>query len=161
MAENLEKKEVLIVVRTYPTPAKKGVEVSCTAGITREGKWIRLFPVPYRFLEDDQHFHKYQWIEASVHKATSDTRPESDKIVGESVKVLSAPLPTADSWRARKEILLPLQSHCLCCLKRERDLNGFPTLGLFRPKAIQRLVIDEDESEWTKEQLEALRQRDF
>jgi hypothetical protein len=161
MPESLEKKEVLIVVRTYPNPAKKGGEVSCTAGITKDGKWIRLFPVPYRFLEEDQHFHKYQWIEVSVHKATSDTRPESYKIAGESVKVLSDPLPTADNWRARKEIIFPLMSHCLCCLKRERDLNGFPTLGLLRPKTIHRLLIDEDESEWTNEQLEALRQRDL
>jgi hypothetical protein len=33
------KKRVLITVRTYPTPAKKGIEVSCTAGITDDGKW--------------------------------------------------------------------------------------------------------------------------
>jgi hypothetical protein len=47
-------KRVLIVVKTYPTPAHKGVEVSCTAGVTREGEWIRLFPVPFRFLEQEQ-----------------------------------------------------------------------------------------------------------
>jgi len=49
-------KKVLITVRTYPTPARKGVEVSCTAGITDDGKWIRLFPIPYRFLDWDKRF---------------------------------------------------------------------------------------------------------
>lgn len=161
MPDPEEKKEILIVVRTYPTPAKQGVEVSCTAGITRDGKWIRLYPVPYRFLEDDQRFHKYQWIEVSVRKATSDARPESYKIAEESIKVLSNPLSTEREWSARKEFVTPLLSHCLCCLKRERDRNGFPTLGVFKPKTIHRLIIDEDESEWSAEQLDALRQRDL
>ena len=62
MPEQWVSKQVLIVVRTYPTPARKGIEVSCTAGITDDGQWIRLFPVPYRFLEADQRFRKYQTI---------------------------------------------------------------------------------------------------
>ncbi|MGH7259380.1 MAG: hypothetical protein ACREI9_01710 [Nitrospiraceae bacterium] len=155
-----ETKKVLIVARTYPTPAKKGVEVSCTAGITTDGKWIRLFPVPYRFLDDDQRFSKYQTIEVSVIKA-SDARPESYKIIGDSIKILSLPLSTANGWAARKEVLRPLKAHCLCCLKKERDANGFPTLGFFQPKKITCLLIDEDEKEWTEEQLAALRQMDL
>jgi hypothetical protein len=152
-----EKKEVLILVRTYPTPAKTGVEVSCTAGITKEGQWIRLFPVPYRFLDEDQRFSKYQRIEVSVIKA-SDPRPESYKLIEDSIRVISGPLPTANGWKARKDVLAPLKAHCLCCLKKERDAVGFPTLGFFKPKQIMRLLIDEDESEWTADQLAALRQ---
>jgi hypothetical protein len=52
-------KRLLIVVKTYPVPAHKGVEVSCTAGVTREGDWIRLYPVPFRFLQQDQQFSRY------------------------------------------------------------------------------------------------------
>ena len=33
-----ERRKVLIVVKTYPTPARKGGEVSCTAAITEDGK---------------------------------------------------------------------------------------------------------------------------
>ena len=54
-----EKKRALIVVRTYPTPAKSGAEVSCTAAITDKGEWLRLFPVPWRYLPQDQRFRKY------------------------------------------------------------------------------------------------------
>ena len=68
MAE-LIKKRVLITVRTYPVPATKGVEVSCTAGVTHDGKWIRLFPLPYRLLEDERKFKKYQWIDVNVTRA--------------------------------------------------------------------------------------------
>src|SRR5437867_3629195 len=112
-----EKKQVLIVVRTYPTPTRKGVESSCTAGITRQGEWLRLFPVPYRYLAHDKRFHKYQWIEVAV-RPTSDTRPESYGIFTDTIQVLSDPLPTTNNWQARKEILFPLKAHCLCCLKR-------------------------------------------
>lgn len=146
------------MVRTYPMPAHKGVEVSCTAGITDEGKWIRLFPVPYRFLDRDKRFRKYQWIEVSVQKG-SDPRPESYRLFEDSIKIISTtPLSTRDNWAARRNLTSQLQAHCLCCLERERSSNGLPTLGLFRPRNIEKLLIKKDESSWTQEQLHALQQ---
>jgi hypothetical protein len=161
MAPLKETKRALIVVRTYPTPAKKGVEVSCTAAITEDGQWLRLFPVPSRFLEPDQRFRKYQWVEVSVTKA-SDPRPESYKLAWpDPVNILSKPLPTANSWQARKEIVLPLQAHCLCCLQREQQAKGFPTLGIFRPHSIKRLIIAAASPDWTPEQQAILGQLDL
>ena len=54
MQEGVETKRALIVVRTYPNPEERGVESSCTAAITERQEWLRLFPVPYRFLDDDK-----------------------------------------------------------------------------------------------------------
>jgi hypothetical protein len=122
-----EDKRILIVVRTYPTPANQGIEVSCTAGVTMNGEWIRLFPIPYRFLEQDQRFKKYQWVEASVTKA-SDARPESYHVDIDSIRIRTKRLSTDDKWSARKKFLYPLRDHCLCCLKQERDRDGYPTL---------------------------------
>ncbi len=158
MAGPQQKKKVLIVVRTYPTPAKKGVEVSCTAGVTDRGEWIRLFPVPYRFLDNDKRFRKYQWIDVLVQKA-SDPRPESYTIFIDTIQIISEPLSTTKNWEKRKKILSPLMAHCLCCLKRERDQNSSPTLGFFRPKIIRRLHIQDDKvPNWTQEQLQMLSQ---
>src|SRR5580704_9013338 len=109
-----EKKTALIVVRTYPTPAKQGAEVSCTAAITDNGEWLRLFPVPWRLLPSDQKFRKYQWVEVSVTKA-SDPRPESYKLKQDGIRIISS-LPPGKEWRARKDVIYPLRSHCLCCL---------------------------------------------
>jgi hypothetical protein len=153
-----ETKRVLIVVRTYPTPAHKGGEVSCTAGITDKGEWIRLFPVPYRFLEPDKRFSKYQWIDVSVTKA-SDPRPESYKLSPESICIVSQ-LPAGD-WKERKAVILPLRTRCLCCLKKQQDESVHSTLGLFRPSAIQRLVIRPTADQWTDKQLGHLRQQDL
>lgn len=153
-----EKKKAFIVVRTYPTPANKGLEVSCTAAVTEDSKWLRLFPVPYRLLESDKRFHKYQWIEVEVEKA-SDPRPESHKIRPQSISVLSGVLSTDNAWRDRKNILESVRGHCLCCLKSKRDNYGFPTLGFFRPKEIKRLIIRKGEMDWSPEQKAVLGQR--
>jgi hypothetical protein len=157
MALHPEKKTALIVVRTYPTPAKRGIEVSCTAAITEQGQWLRLFPIPYRLLDEDKRFRKYQWIEVAVTKA-KDFRPESYRIHEDSIKILSEPLSSAHEWKARKERVSPLMAHCMCCLQRERDEKGHPTLGIFHPKTIKRLIIEPDNSPWTPTQLAALRQ---
>ena len=151
------KKRVLITVRTYPSPARKGVEVSCTAGVTSDGEWIRLYPIPYRSLEEDKRFTKYEWIEVEVAKARSDTRPESYVPNLDTIRIDGA-VPTTDGWRLRKDLLKPLMKPSLCAIQREREAAGSPTLGLFKPK-IDRLIIEPTkEADWNEEQLAKLNQ---
>lgn len=152
-----EKKKVLITARTYPAPAKKGAEVSCTGGITDDGEWIRLFPIPYRFLDYDKRFRKYQWIEVEVAKA-SDPRPESFEVNIDSIRILSDPLPTKDSWQARKDIVNPLKADSLCALQRARDLNKYPTLGFYKPRLIRRFLIRNENPNWTQADIGKLSQ---
>jgi hypothetical protein len=147
----------LIVVRTYPTPARKGVEVSCTAAVTADQRWLRLFPIPYRFLTPDRQFSKYQWIDVRVQKS-SDSRPESFEIDRDSIRIVSGVLPTTAGWRARKDAVLPLKSPSLCSLKAERDAKKHPTLGIFKPKAIHGLVFEKDRATWTDDELAKLSQ---
>jgi hypothetical protein len=150
-------KRVLITVRTYPTPARRGVEVSCTAGIAVNGEWVRLYPIPYRSLDEDQKFVKYQWVEVSVIKARNDTRPESYTPNLDSIKTFNV-MPTTDNWRERRALLQPLIRPSLCAIQNERDRNKFPTLGLFKPRRIDRFVIESADSSWSSVQLEKLNQ---
>jgi hypothetical protein len=152
------KKKVLITVRTYPTPAKKSVEVSCTAGVTEDGVWVRLFPVPYRFVEYDKRFSKYQWIEVAVRKAKSDRRPESYNLDIDSLKILTDPVPTKKFWAQRAEVVMPLKAHCMCCLRRAEIADRAPTLGIFKPKEIEAFIIEPTEAEWSQNELKKLRQ---
>lgn len=158
MIEKWVKKRILVTVRTYPVPSKNSIEVSCTAGIDEDGHWIRLFPVPYRFLDQDKRFRKYQVVEASVTKAVSDSRPESYKPNIESINVLSAPIPTNNKWEARKAKVLPLATPSLCYLQNERDRNKEPTLGLFRPRTITAFKIQSTRATWSESELARLRQ---
>lgn len=160
MVEEWQPLDVLITARTYPIPAQKGVEVSCTGGVTKDGRWIRLFPVPYRFLDNDRRFRKYQWINLRVKKAT-DARPESYYPDLDSIRIITDPLPTKDFWQARKDIIAPLLSPSLCWLQAERDANEVPTLGFFKPGSITRLKIERDDREWTEAQKSRLQQTSF
>jgi hypothetical protein len=54
------KERILITVKTYPTISKTHGELVCTAGIREDGSWIRLYPVPFRRMEDYKKFEKYQ-----------------------------------------------------------------------------------------------------
>jgi hypothetical protein len=109
-------KRVLIAVRTYPAPAQKTIEASCTGGITDNGEWIRLFPVPYRLMDEEKRFRKWQWIEVDVLKA-KDGRPESYKINIEKITP-GETLGTKDGWRARREIVNPLIRPSMCHIRR-------------------------------------------
>ncbi|MHB8442628.1 MAG: hypothetical protein ACYDBM_11415 [Candidatus Tyrphobacter sp.] len=149
------------MVKTYPTPAQKGIEVSCTAAISDKSEWIRLFPVPWRYLESDKRFRKYQWVEVSVAKATADVRPESYKLNTDGIRIVSDPLPTTKAWHERKNVVKPLMAHCLCCLMEKRDRDGHPTLGLFRPKSIKKLRITPVSPDWTAQQSVLINQGDL
>ena len=151
-------KRILMTVKTYPTPAWKGGEVVCAAGITDEGEWIRLFPIPYRLLNDPQRFKKYQWIEARVTRAREDTRLESYRVDIDSIRVVSVVLKRDNHWQARKEIVLPLESRSMCQLQAERDANGFPTLGIFQPRQIKSLRIEPTDANWSESELARLNQ---
>lgn len=144
-------RRVLIVVRTYPVPATKGIEVSCTAAITREREWMRLFPVPYRFLDEDKRFKKYQWIDVAVRRARNDPRPESYNLNAASIEIVGS-LASRGGWQARKDFLLPSRQESLCQLERERAEKGSPTLGFFRPAQIARLTEPADPPDWTPQQ---------
>ena len=153
--------KVLITVRTYPNPARKGIEVSCTAGITESGEWRRLYPIPYRFLSFDKRFRKYQWIEANARKG-SDPRPESYNVDIESIHICSEPLSTSNKWRDRKRILSPLEAPSLCHLQKAPKGSRKPSLGFFKPKSIGALTIEKEGSpDWTLEEHQKLLQTDL
>jgi hypothetical protein len=151
-------KRILITVKTYPTPAWKGIEVSCTAGITDDGEWIRLFPVPFRYLDGEKQFRKYEWISANVTRATDDPRSESHRLNADTIQVGDL-VPPTDQWRKRKELLKPFIQPSMCEIQRQRDNHKSPTLGLFKPLEIKRLSVEQaDRPEWTEQELAKLRQ---
>lgn len=149
-------RRVLIAVRTYPVPATKSIEASCTAGISDDGKWVRLFPVPYRLMNVESRFSKWQWINADMTKATNDARPESFKLNIEKVSV-GEKVNTANGWRERWQAVRPLIRPSMCQIRRDQDSNG-PTLGLFKPRKIDRLVCEPETADWTQAELAALTQ---
>lgn len=98
------------------------------------GKWIRLYPIQYRDLEDEKKFRKYSVIEVKVFKAPDDTRPESFKVDADSIRVLDW-YDTRDGWEKRKQAVLPTLSPSYCDILKESEQADI-SLGMFKPYRI-------------------------
>jgi hypothetical protein len=151
---------VLILCKTYPSPSATYSETSCVAGVTDAGKLIRLFPVPFRLIADDQQFRKWQWITALVEKARDDHRPESHRIFVDKIECDPAPLPAGkEGWPHRMELLskVPVYSD-FAAVESARVANG-TTLALLRPNRILGLEIKATKnSDWTDDEKAKLTQ---
>ncbi len=132
----LETKQILITVKAYPNPSKKYIETVCVAGIDIQKKeWIRLYPVQFRDLEENQKFKKYSIIKAKVAKAKEDHRPESFKIDSGSINILEQ-LDTKRGWEKRKEHVIPTASNSLCDILADSELHD-KSLGMFKPRDVE------------------------
>jgi hypothetical protein len=150
---------ILILCKTYPSPSARYVETSCVAGMTEDGRLIRLFPVPFRLVEDDQQFKKWQWITARVRRAQDDARPESHRVSVDTIEVEGDPLPTRDHWITRREAIkgVPVFDS-FDALEASRQASG-TTLGLVRPSRLLGLDIKAvDSPDWTADELAKLLQ---
>lgn len=59
----------------------------CCAGVGRDGKWRRQYPVPFRILNEEQKFRRWNFIQYEFTKSSDDRRNESQKVVPESIVV--------------------------------------------------------------------------
>ena len=103
----LHEEKILIVVKTYPRPSAKYRELVCTAGITVNGKWVRLYPISYRYLDYNKWYRKYQWIKVKIEKTNikNDFRVDSYRPVESTIQAIGESLSTNKQWIDRKNSL--------------------------------------------------------
>jgi hypothetical protein len=129
-------KKVLVTVKAYPNPSKKYEETVCVAGIDlTTGKWIRLYPIPYRDLDDSKKFKKYNIIKIRANKSENDKRPESHKVDIDSIEIIGS-LGTEDNWGKRKEIVIPTLDNSFCEILR-KGCSEDKSLGMFKPAGVE------------------------
>ena len=151
----MDRKQVYIVVKTYPTISKKYAELVCTAGVLEDGTWIRLYPMPFRKLDFEQKYKKYSWLELDVERNTSDFRPETYRPINYETIVAEEPRKKAD-WKQRKEIVFRNKKvfRNLAELIAEAKNKSIGTsLAVFKPTKILDFVIEPTEREWNKNKL--------
>jgi len=109
----MQKQRLLITVMTYPHPSTKYDELICTAGITENLEWVRLYPVNYRYRPVEQQFRKYQWIDVNLEPggASNDNRKESRKPDLSSISLVGKRLGTDNDWRERRAIIDMMPHH--------------------------------------------------
>jgi len=153
-ASGKERKRILITVKAYPLPSRSYDELVCTAGITEEGEWIRIYPVPFRFLRNEGQYSKYQWIELDVKEQENDFRPESYSPVDTGLRDLEIieSLDTNNHWKARKHAILEDGPKVYTSRKELIEDSKEPeniSLVTFKPTNFIDFQWEEDEREWT------------
>ena len=147
---------ILILAKTYPSPSASYVETSCVAGITDTGMMRRLYPVPFRMIDDRHQFKKWQWINVRVEKASKDHRPESHRVYVDTIQCGDV-VSSKHAWAAR----WPWLDKMPCfdrfdTIEETRRTDGL-SLALLRPARVDRLEITPARhSDWTDEEREKL-----
>ncbi len=147
---------ILILAKTYPSPSAQYVETSCVAGISQDGLMRRLYPVPFRMIEEGQQFKKWQWIDVRVEKATKDHRPESHKVYVDTINCGDV-IDTRKEWASRWEWLDKIPAFDSFDDIESRRLEDGLSIALLRPKKLIALEITKARNQdWTDEEKEKL-----
>ena len=145
-----ETKRVLLTVKACPETSKTYGATLCTAGITEEGEWIRLYPVPFSLMMQET-IPRYSWIEVECFQDSEhDKRKESYKIVQDTLRVIENPKKDSKGkvdWEYRNRMILPLVSKSMQELITKTKTDN-TSLGLIKPVEVRQFYLDtSDEKE--------------
>ncbi len=152
--------KILITVKTYPTLSSKYEELVCTAGFREDGSWVRIYPVPFRKLNPDLQYKKYDWYEFDLERNTSDFRHETHRPrdidrIGRRVGHIG----TESNWAERKRLVLRNYHENLDRLIEDAKNKSIATsLAVFKPTKVLDFDWEPCEREWSESKLKELRQ---
>ncbi len=135
----LTRERILNTVRTYPTPSTTNRETVCIGGITAGGEWRRLYPIPLRYLPENQQFRTWDVIEVDVRASTRDGRPESRRPHLPTLKLVDH----LHDWEARCEWVKRTSFQSLRAL-----IDAGRSLGPVTITKVIDLLARKETSEW-------------
>jgi hypothetical protein len=131
-----ERKQILITVKAYPNPSKKYRETVCCAGVDlSNSQLVRLYPIPFRDLDDEMKFKKYSIIEVDCTRPTDDKRPESFRVYIDTIKIMKWLDTERGTWESRRSIVLKLPVQSMCQVYKEAEHSDL-SLGFIKPDNI-------------------------
>ncbi len=134
----------LIWGKTYPEISAKYYETVCTGGVLPDGRFIRLYPIPFRYLSDTKIFTKYQWVRAKIKKSKEDPRPESYKIDPETI-VAEDNIPTDKfGWHNRGNAVFKNGYYQFNTVEQLLNENKTKktSMGFIKPASIDKIEIE-------------------
>jgi len=154
----MARERVLVTVKTYPTLSRKYGETVCTAGVREDGSWVRIYPVPFRRLGEEEQYKKYDWLECDLVRSRKDPRPETYHPANVKQLVSVGHIDTEDNWRERRRILLGkarVQTRLQTVIDRAKANEM--SLAIFKPAAVRDFIWEEEEREWDPAKLAEMR----
>lgn len=160
LPDEISSARILITVKTYPLPSSKYRELVCTAGLLNGEKWVRVYPIAFRFLSDDKQYPKFGWIELDLVRNKRDYRPESyrpKRGIDEKI-TLTKKLGTKDKWAARKDYVLQEIFTSMDELIKLAKSDQKKSLATLKPVEVVDFIWEEAEREWKDKWLAQSRQ---
>ena len=155
---NYIEERLLVLTKTYPIPSGSHIETTCVAAVNDKGEMRRLYPIPFRLLDQESQFRKWQWIEASIDRASSDKRPESYRVDVDSI-ILKQSVDTKKGWAERRRLFQPHVSDSFSSLEARR-ISTNQSLGILRVSRLITLEIEANkELEWNEKRRGQLAQQ--
>ena len=139
--EGPQSDECMILIKAQPHRSSQYFETVCCAGVGRDRRWRRQYPVPFRILKEEQKFGRWQWIGYDYLAPQNDQRSESQKVVSKTL-VAKGEMKMAE----RADFLAPLIVGTLQEANERRD-----SLALVRPQSIHLEATEKSADELTKE----------
>jgi hypothetical protein len=163
LPSELPNARVLITVKAYPKPSGKYEELVCTAGLADGAKWIRIYPVPYRFLADNEMYPKYSWVRVDLVRNTSDFRPESyrPKQGLDEQFIVESTLGTKDAWAARKSYVLREVFTSMKEIIGLAKSDAKKSLATLKPSEIVGFKVERSDRDWKEKWENQALQRSF
>jgi hypothetical protein len=149
---------ILITVKTYPTLSRKYGETVCTAGVHEDGSWVRIYPVPFRRLDESEQYRKFDWIHCQLVKSRSDPRPETRHAADLKKLQPAGHMGTTSNWRDRRKLLLNTSK---VYTQLQSLIDGAKantvSLAVFKPTKITGFVWEEEERAWDANKVAQMR----
>lgn len=124
--------ECMILIKAQPHRSSRYFETVCCAGVGRDRRWRRQYPVPFRILKEEQKFGRWQWIKYDYVAPDTDPRKESQRVLQKTL------IPTTVMKPAeRANFLAPL----VRASTKEADARR-ESLTLIRPLSLRLEAFD-------------------
>ena len=154
----MAKERILITVKTYPTLSRKYGETVCTAGVREDGSWVRIYPVPFRRLDEAEQYRKFDWLECDLVKSRTDPRPETPHPADMRQLIPFDHMGTDGDWRERRQLLLGKATvHTRLQALIDGAKANTLSLAVFKPATIKDFVWEDDAREWDGGKLAEMR----
>ena len=116
--------------------------------------------MPFRRLEEIEHYRKFDWIEAELVRNHSDPRPETYRPTDYAHLVPVAEMGTADNWRERRKLLLETAT----VFERMEELMedakaNRRSLAVFKPARIRGFIWEDEDPNWDQDKVAQMREQ--
>ncbi|MBN2554493.1 MAG: hypothetical protein JXA97_01020 [Anaerolineales bacterium] len=163
LPEEIPGAEVLITVKAYPKPTGLHDDLVCTAGLYRGESWIRIHPVPYSYLVEQNRYPKYSWVRVDLIRNLKDFRPESYKLkhgLDTEFRVIRR-MGTNKAWAARKAYVLRDVFNSMNDVIALAYGKENKSLAVLRPKEVVGFKIESVERQWRQSWQKYAKQSSF